>query len=176
MKQNYLGITALATVAILSSCQQKETTMSLSYPETKKAVVRDTFFEQSVENENLGLSSLYQNDDIENYSVVKVPVVNLDDLDIDKADVAIIKIDVQGAEFDVLKAPKKIIKQSRPCIFFEYESQYIRENETVVQDEIRSFFNSINYKLYAIDIEKNLLLSVELDGYFHGDILALPNI
>ena len=40
----------LVTVSFLSSCQQKETTMSLSYPETKKAVVRDTFFEQSVED------------------------------------------------------------------------------------------------------------------------------
>jgi len=50
MKQNYLGITALATVAILSSCQQKETTMTLTYPETKKEVVRDTFFEQVVED------------------------------------------------------------------------------------------------------------------------------
>ena len=50
MKQNYLGITALATVAILSSCQQKETAMTLTYPETKKEVVRDTFFEQVVED------------------------------------------------------------------------------------------------------------------------------
>ena len=50
MKQNYLGITALATVVILSSCQQKETTMTLTYPETKKEVVRDTFFEQVVED------------------------------------------------------------------------------------------------------------------------------
>lgn len=50
MKQNYLRITALATVAILSSCQQKETTMTLTYPETKKDVVRDTFFEQVVED------------------------------------------------------------------------------------------------------------------------------
>jgi prolyl oligopeptidase len=50
MKQNYLGITALATVAILSSCQQKETTMTLTYPETKKEVVRDTFFKQVVED------------------------------------------------------------------------------------------------------------------------------
>ena len=50
MKQYYLGITALATVAILSSCQQKETTMTLTYPETKKEVVRDTFFEQVVED------------------------------------------------------------------------------------------------------------------------------
>jgi prolyl oligopeptidase len=50
MKQNYLGITALVTVAILSSCQQKETTMTLTYPETKKEVVRDTFFEQVVED------------------------------------------------------------------------------------------------------------------------------
>ncbi len=40
----------LVTFSFLSSCQQKETTMSLSYPETKKAVVRDTFFEQSVED------------------------------------------------------------------------------------------------------------------------------
>jgi prolyl oligopeptidase len=50
MKQNFLGITALATVAILSSCQQKETTMTLTYPETKKEVVLDTFFEQVVED------------------------------------------------------------------------------------------------------------------------------
>ena len=50
MKPNYLRITALATVAILSSCQQKETTMTLTYPETKKDVVRDTFFEQVIED------------------------------------------------------------------------------------------------------------------------------
>ena len=50
MKHYYFGISMLVTVSFLSSCQQKETTMSLSYPETKKAVVRDTFFEQSVED------------------------------------------------------------------------------------------------------------------------------
>ena len=50
MKQYCFGISMLVTVSFLSSCQQKETTMSLSYPETKKAVVRDTFFEQSVED------------------------------------------------------------------------------------------------------------------------------
>ncbi len=50
MKQNYLRITALATVAVLSSCQQKEIAMTLTYPETKKEVVRDTFFEQVVED------------------------------------------------------------------------------------------------------------------------------
>jgi len=50
MKQNYLRITALATVAVISSCQQKETAMTLTYPETKKEVVRDTFFEQVVED------------------------------------------------------------------------------------------------------------------------------
>jgi prolyl oligopeptidase len=50
MKHYYFGISMLVTVSFLSSCQQKETTMSFSYPETKKAVVRDTFFEQSVED------------------------------------------------------------------------------------------------------------------------------
>jgi len=50
MKQYYLRITALATAAVLSSCQQKETAMTLIYPETKKEVVRDTFFEQAVED------------------------------------------------------------------------------------------------------------------------------
>ena len=50
MKQSYLRITALATAAVLSSCQQKETAMTLIYPETKKEVVRDTFFEQAVED------------------------------------------------------------------------------------------------------------------------------
>ena len=50
MKHYYFGISMLVAVSFLSSCQQKETTMSLSYPETKKAVVRDTFFEQSVED------------------------------------------------------------------------------------------------------------------------------
>jgi len=50
MKQYYLRITALATAAVLSSCQQKETAMTLIYPETKKEVVQDTFFEQAVED------------------------------------------------------------------------------------------------------------------------------
>ena len=50
MKLNYLRITALATAAVLSSCQQKEIAMTLTYPETKKEVVRDTFFEQAVED------------------------------------------------------------------------------------------------------------------------------
>jgi len=50
MKQYYLRITALATAAVLSSCQQKETAMTLIYPETKKEVVRDAFFEQAVED------------------------------------------------------------------------------------------------------------------------------
>jgi FkbM family methyltransferase len=54
-------------------------------------------------------------DDIED--VIKVPLKKLDSFNLEKC--TLMKIDVEGAELDVLKGANKTIKKFRPVIFYE---------------------------------------------------------
>ena len=64
-----------------------------------------------------------------------VPVVKLDNENL--SDVDLIKIDVQGWEFDVLKGAQNIISSQRPWVIFEV-------NQDI--DECCAFMESLNYE------------------------------
>ena len=90
--------------------------------------------------------------------------------DIDKPKVALIKIDVEGYEANVMNGMKEIIRLSEPVIFFEC-------NEEPVAD----YFNlemSENYNFYSVDdknltVEKTSQLQSNRDYYLHNRI-AIP--
>ena len=64
-----------------------------------------------------------------------MPVVKLDNENL--SDVDLIKIDVQGWEFDVLKGAQNIISSQRPWVIFEV-------NQDI--DECCAFMESLNYE------------------------------
>lgn len=126
---------------------------------------------------NMGLSSLKPNPDIKEYDVIEVTGVRIDDYLRHAAQrIAVIKIDTQGSELDVLKSATETISTHRPVIFFEFESEYFPdpEDERRVRAETLAFFDKHGYALYGLLPDSAYLPAVTLQGYFHGDILAVP--
>jgi len=126
---------------------------------------------------NMGLSSTKPNKDMGDYEEIFVSSVRLDDFfkDIENR-VCVIKIDTQGNELEVLKSATSIIDKWRPVVVFEFESEYFSDESARARaaDGILSYFNILNYHLYAIQKDSNFLPKVTLNGYFNGDILAVP--
>lgn len=61
----------------------------------------------------------------------------------------LIKIDVEGFEFQVLKGLKATLKKYLPRIIFEYDHNYWENNGQKIGD-CYEFLNSLGYKLYQI--------------------------
>lgn len=141
--------------------------------------VAEVDFYSQVSADNLGLSSLNPNPDIERFNKIRVSCRSLDSfLPEISTPVRLIKIDTQGSELSVLKSGIKLIQRYRPIIIFEYESQYLQDSadESAVRAEIASLFQGLNYKLFVLIDGSDYLpaLNLESRGAFSGDILALP--
>jgi len=62
---------------------------------------------------------------------------------------ALIKIDVEGFEFQVIKGLKQTIEKLRPRLIFEYDANYWKHTKQSIE-ECYSFLTSINYTVYQI--------------------------
>lgn len=81
--------------------------------------------------------------DLEEITVQKQMLDHVIDLDI-KID--FIKIDVEGAEFDVLKGGKELLKKHKPLVLFEFglgASDYYDTSPSSLYE----FFDSLNYEI-----------------------------
>jgi FkbM family methyltransferase len=81
-----------------------------------------------------------------------VPAITIDSLNL--SDVALLKIDAQGADMRILKGARHTIESCRPVIAFELERELARQhqfNEGCVED----FFSSLNYSLIVARSDPN---------------------
>lgn len=125
---------------------------------------------------NFGLSSFTHNNDITDYDVIEVPCKSLDNVLSGSVNVRFIKVDTQGHELNVLLSASKLLKQHRPIVLFEFESEYFPtpEDEQKTKTQIQEFFASLKYDLYMVGAKSHYLPKITLQDYFHGDILAVP--
>jgi FkbM family methyltransferase len=79
----------------------------------------------------------------DNVSTVSIPVVALDDYFSSKERVSLLKIDVEGAELDVLRGAERILKTFFPLLVFECENRHF-ENGSV--DDVFDYLASIGYQ------------------------------
>lgn len=141
-----------------------------------RAELRLAFYAQRG-SRNMGLSSLRRNADIEDHEVIEVAGVRVDDFVAeDSPRIAVIKVDTQGSELDVLRSAQKTIATHRPVVFFEFESEYFPdpEEERRTRAEIVALFDAHGYALYSLLPDSAYLPTVNLNGHFHGDIVAVP--
>lgn len=102
-----------------------------------------------------GNSSLVENEKLsdelsQNFDVVKVPVRSLDsvveELEIDE--INLIKMDVEGFEFQVLLGAQKTLKRCRPAIILEYHSSRLKHLNLTNHD----FKELLGEEYYAYEI------------------------
>ncbi|MDP9077370.1 MAG: FkbM family methyltransferase [Bacteroidota bacterium] len=106
--------------------------------------------------------------------VQHVTIKVADDLDEVKAleSLDLIKIDVEGFEFQVLLGLAKTLKVHKPRIIFEYDSNYWLNNGQSIAD-CYSFLESLGYTLYQVTPVGCELLksSNEVEG---GNLFCIP--
>ncbi len=106
---------------------------------------------------NNGLSSLYKNhkwDDLPRLET-KVPTVRLDEYCGENkiAEVDLIKIDVEGAEYDVINGCKKLFEKRRVrFIQIEYSEHYQVPGYTM--NQIIDFINPFGYSIFNLNLER----------------------
>lgn len=77
----------------------------------------------------------------------EVSAIKLDDLALDE--VALIKVDTQGADLRVLRGAKETIRRCRPTVLFEWERDLSIQHGTSI-DDYRAFFADLDYELTVL--------------------------
>ena len=131
-------------------------------------------FYAQINSNNMGLSSFNLNPDISEYEIVEVSCVGLDDfVEKETKRIKVLKVDTQGSELSVLYSATRVLKNDRPVVFFEFESEY--HSSELEGSALVSFFQELDYSLYSIQNGLNFLTKVNFKGYYNGDVIALPN-
>jgi len=134
------------------------------------------FYAQDVTSENLGLSSLSLNIDIEDHQKIAVEAIGVDAFfSCDESKIVLIKIDTQGGELEILRSATNTVLQHRPIIIFEFEEQY-HSNPRQQREALVSFFEENGYELYTIPNSKGVMYTVTFKGFFHVDVVAIPKM
>src|SRR5262249_3247292 len=94
------------------------------------------FFAQRERAYNRGNSSARRNPDLgDRFLAIEVPVVTLDGFfDAEtRGRVAVIQIDTEGYEPEVLAGARELVREARPIVVFEFEARYHLEPRAVME-------------------------------------------
>ena len=125
----------------------------------EKVTFADLFIQDSIDgdwNLNAGLSSLKSRPQFHRETLV-VPVVNIDSLNLNTT-IGLIKIDVEGTEYEVLLGAILTIKQDNPVIVWEASISISKENFL----SCVSILSDMNYQHFEI------LSGLKLREYVHS--------
>ncbi len=128
------------------------------------------------EKANFGTSSLQNNNDIIDSKSIQVDVIKLDDFfEKKKKMISLLKIDVQGFEWQVIQGAKNIIIKEKPTIIFEHDDQYLSE-PTKVKKELEKFFEEHRYNVFEIDVyDFRKLKMIDWKKNIKANLIALKN-
>ncbi len=109
----------------------------------------------------------------------------LDDLELFyEKEIGIIKIDVEGAELEVISGAKRIISTERPVMIIEILPAYTKSNVNRVnrQIQIEAIFKDLNYSIFRINKDKanHLWKLTRLDSFIvdgnlsESDYILIP--
>ncbi len=87
----------------------------------------------------------------EGRNLMEVPVCRLDDVLADRADIALIKLDIEGAELSALRGARNVISRSRPAIIFECGSKYFLDDEKLSSRDLYDFITGqLGYRVFGM--------------------------
>lgn len=113
-----------------------------------------------IHEEDAGLSSLVYTGKIKE-------VIEVSTLDKELGNLAalnLIKIDIEGFEFEALRGGLELIKRLTPTIIFEFTPHLYEKSERGKSLKLISFLQSLNYDIYILSNNEKSLLTKEMVG------------
>jgi len=90
-----------------------------------------------------GASLTHKAVEAESFTTLSVPVVALDDYFADSDRVALLKIDVEGAELGVFKGAERILRRHAPLLVFECENRHLAPGHV---GDVFAWLESLGYR------------------------------
>jgi FkbM family methyltransferase len=121
-------------------------------------------------NENDGIHSTLLHTDTLSENYEEVDAIKIDDF-VQKNNIDIInfvKIDVEGAEIDVIRGMKKVMKELKPIIILELVASLQKLKNLTTSEFKKILFNEYDYYPYIIT-DKGYLKKVDLDSEHESD-------
>jgi hypothetical protein len=113
------------------------------------------------------------------FDCVEIPLARVDDLVPAGEVVEVVKIDVEGAELDVLRSMSRILARDRPVIVMELNSRALREHRGV---EPRDLVDFLLVRGYRIAEAKSMLTGtpamigqVPLGAHVFANVVCFPS-
>lgn len=91
--------------------------------------------------------------------------------------VSFVKIDVQGAELQVLRGASQVIRRDQPVILFEHEDLHFETQDLArsTKSAIAALLGAAGYQTFYITrFDHRLLFPVDWSKPVNGDLIALP--
>ncbi len=140
-------------------------------------VLKLNFYSESVSDPSASIVKNFRPSQEVKYSQY-IPVNTIDNLEnsVKIKNVEAIKIDVEGAELEVIESLKKLIAINQPVILIEILPVYTDENKErlIRQQKIEAILEELNYSIYRVQIKTNTfdtLLPIDSIGV-HSDLDA----
>ena len=110
-----------------------------------------------------GASLTHRAAEAKSFTTLSVPVVALDDYFDANEPVALLKIDVEGAELGVFKGAERILRQHAPLLVFECENRHLAPGNV---NDVFSYLETLGYEGSFICRDQVLPIS-EFDAALH---------
>jgi hypothetical protein len=88
-----------------------------------------------------------------------VPTFTLDEMNLPNVDV--IKVDVEGAEYRVLKGGQALLTRSRPAIVCEFSMEMSQRVSGVAAADFLNWITGMDYRIHIIDRESFVPMPVD---------------
>jgi len=90
-----------------------------------------------------GASLTHPASEAKSFTTLSVPVVSLDDYFSENDRIALLKIDVEGAELGLLKGGERILRRQAPLLIFECENRHLTSGDV---GEVFSYLAGLGYE------------------------------
>jgi FkbM family methyltransferase len=119
---------------------------------------------------NSGTHSLYYNSEKLSTDFIEVQALPFDEFIVGKniSDIKLIKIDVEGAEIDVIEGMKMTLQSLKPVLILEVVEKYLNQRESSSSEFKKYMLNKMNYEPYKL-LNSGYLSAEPLDDICPGD-------